>query len=77
MIREYKPAGSDSWHKYYESESGAVKRRDAGKAAIVGAVESEDWVKDAIVGACFSVGIAAIVFGMLWLGSLLDFISQH
>lgn len=63
MIREYKPAGFDSWHKYYEAEGAAVKRR-------------ED-LKESIVTACYILGIAAIVFGMLWLGILLDFISQH
>lgn len=63
MFREYKPTGFDSWHKYYEAKEDAAKKKAE--------------LKGSILTVLYVLALGAFVFGMLWLGYFLDFVSQH
>lgn len=64
MIREYKPAGFDSWHKYYEAKHASVKK-------------IEGWLKRSMLAACSIICTGTFALGMIWLGCFLDSVSQH
>lgn len=66
MTREYFPTGFTSWTAFYQAKRNSENRK---------AMAREAFAKMKL--ACCIVGSSALMFGALWLGAALDFVSQH
>lgn len=66
MTKEYFPTGFNSWNQFY-----TAKRNKEARSA--------KWseVKGQLRTVVYIFGATAFVFGSLWVGAFLDFMTQH